>query len=238
MTTAPSDLVTFRELAGAAIHYARAPVAEYGTRGKGPRAQRLKLAFLTALEDAMSELWYLHPWGRAEVVVSAGAYVAKAGRHGLGRAYDIDALWWPVGVEGPTGAQREVVRRLVTLDAPRQWAHYLAVECVLRRHFGTVLGYAYNRAHRDHWHVDDGSPVGWYPRSKSRCLAVQGCLAHIWGEPVAIDGVWGPRTETAWARALGLDFLGLLEDAWDDAVQVERWRAWLLATARRGFEGV
>jgi hypothetical protein len=211
-------IIVFDHLAGAAVHYARAPVATYGTRGKGPRRQRLRQSVHQALTAALEELWSLHPWGRAEVIVSAGAMVPQSDRRGpgdrhvQGRAYDLDAIWWP-------GAGR----RLVTLEAPDGWPHYLAVEAVLRRHLGTVLGWHYNEAHRDHWHIDDGSPVGWGPRSRSRVTYLQAALVHVWGQSVAIDGVWGPRSEAAAQAAAG--------GSWS-------WPEMLLATARRGLEAV
>lgn len=229
----PADLVSFTHLAGAACHYARAPVADYGTRGRGPRRQHLISAVRDKLVACLAELWTEHPWGQAEVVVSAGAWVPQSDRRGprdrhvQGRAYDLDSIWWPGELN------------LVTLQAPHQWPHYLAVECILRRHFGTVLGYDYNRAHRDHWHMDDGSPVRWDPHSRSRVLSVQACLRRVWDQPVMVDGVWGPQTKTAWYEVLRhLQIGALLEDAWDDAVQVERWRSWLLETARAGFVGL
>ncbi len=232
----PLDLIRFNSLAGAEIRYARFDPPSphvYGTRGAGPRTQRLTLEFLAKLERALGEVFQLHPWGPAEVVVSGGAAVPESPRRGptdkhvLGRAYDLDALWW--------GGELN----LITLQAPHQWAHYLAIESILRRHLGTVLGHAYNRAHRDHWHLDDGSPVRWDPRSKSRVLAVQGALAHIWDRPVEIDGAFGPQTRAAFVVQLRELELGpLAEAAWADEVRIELWREWLLLTARRGFERV
>lgn len=78
------------EAAGAATHYARTPVAPYGTRAK-PHRFYLDQGFAQKLKSCLEELWSAFPCGRAEVVVSAGGWVDKVGMHSKGRAFDLDA---------------------------------------------------------------------------------------------------------------------------------------------------
>ncbi len=211
-------LVAFDHLAKVPVHYARAPVAAYGTRGKGPRTVRLAPAFRRALETCLEEVWAVCPLGAAEVLVSGGCYVEKCGKHGEGVAIDIDALFW-----------RD--RGLVTLMMSKDPVLYLGVEAIIRKHFGTVLNFYYNRAHRDHWHIDDGSPVAWYHTSRSRVLFLQAALAHVYETYLAsdVDGIMGPKTVTALEHVLGIkgyDALGF------NAV----WVPFLELTAKEAFK--
>jgi len=227
-----SKPVTFTTVAGAEVRYARAPVATYGTIGKGPRKQRLRQEALYALEAAIRELGEIHPWGPPRYIVSAGAMVPQSERRGptdahvRGLAYDIDAIWWPDGprIQLPSGPP--ATRRLVTLDAPERWRHYISIQCILARWFGVVLGYDYNAAHHDHWHVDVTRPArfDWGPRMD--VVLLQRALVAVWGCDLVVDGKCGPKTMAAWAAAAEAE--GYLPD----------WREWLLATARRGLEDV
>ncbi|MEM1059168.1 MAG: hypothetical protein AAGK14_07955 [Verrucomicrobiota bacterium] len=218
MTLAPTN--SFRTLAGVPVHYARPPVAPYGTRGQA-RRWLSTLSFERRLDAAFGELWERCPLGPAAIITSAGAWVDKPGYHGLGRGFDLDALFWPVGT-----APRDA---FVALHYPKDLAFYLGVESVLRRHFGTVLQYLYNAAHRDHFHVDDGTPVAWRSGSRSRVLYLQSALTHLHAAPVAIDGLHGP--ETAAATRTVLRRLGLGESL----ERAATWRDFLAAGAERGF---
>lgn len=187
------NLVALHRIAGAAVHYARQPVAPYGSQGL-PRTVRLDRAFRDTLEAALEDLWRVCRMGRADVVVSGGCYVEKAGRHGEGVAVDIDAIWW----KGRPP--------LIARNAPKDAARYLGVEAVLRRHIGTVLDYWYNGAHEDHWHCDAGSAPGWREGSRARVVFMQAALSLVHGQdigPAGIDGILGRSTRAALARALG-----------------------------------
>jgi hypothetical protein len=208
-------IITFTSVAGAECRYARAPVAPYGTIGKGPRRQRLQQEAHAALESAIRELGEIHPWGPPTYLVSAGAMVPQSERRGprdphvRGLAIDIDSLWWGDGTLG-----------LVAIDVPKRWRHYIAIQCVLARHFGVVLGHDYNTAHHDHWHCDVTCPVIWDAGSRMDTLLLQRALVEVWGESILIDGRYGPAT-----RGTARKYQG-------------DWREWLLATARRGLEEV
>ncbi len=211
-------LVQFSRLAGAPVHYARPPVAPYGTPGR-PHTLSARAGFVIRLNRCFEELWEVTGRGPARAIASAGAYVAKPGMHGLGRAFDLDGLFW-------AGTS------IVTLRDGYQGgdrARYFAVEAMLHRHFGLVLDYLYNPAHRDHFHVDDSRPVGFRPGSRAQVLFVQGALGAIMGYPLETDGACGPLTRAALARAgEALRLTRALEDP-------EGWRGFLLALARRGF---
>jgi hypothetical protein len=206
---------SFKKLAGVPTHYARPPVATYGTIGR-PHTFRCTNAFFAALEDAFAELWDVCPAGKPDAVVSAGAQVPKPGQHGNGSAFDLDGLFWPA-------------RSFVALRFAEYPTFYLGVEAVLRRHFGTVLNHFYNADHRDHLHVDTGSPVG-LRRVRTIALFVQLMSRHVLGVEIGVDGAWGPDTDAALVRLC--DEL----DQTQDLDEVENWRAFLLACAGRAFE--
>lgn len=192
----------FRVLAGAPVHYARMPVAEYGTRGKPRPFYSTKKMFRT-LDACFAELWSRNPYGVAEVVVSAGAYVKKAGYHGRGEAFDLDAIFWGQ-------------RNFVTLHYPNDKPFYLAVDAVCRKHFGTVLNYHFNAAHHDHLHLDLGQP-GFSKKATSEVKFLQMAANELFGEHVGVDGVWGPQTEDATANALAkAGIKGKIETKWLD----------------------
>ncbi len=212
----------FNHIAGVPVHYSRHTHAMYGTRGRGPRWVRLEEKFHDLLVDCFLELWDMCGMGPPEVFCTGGCYVEKAGRHGEGTAVDIDSFHWKD-------------RDFVTLNYPDDARFYIAIEAILRRHFGTVLQYEYNRAHRCHWHVDSGSPVGFYPKSRSRTLFVQSALTHIYERPVTIDGIYGPHTQAnvkdaLWAmkNSFSIKHNGTLSSVWQE---------FLAMTAVLGFMG-
>lgn len=179
----PRPQNSFNSLAGVATHYARPPVAPYGTRGVSHTFFTTS-GFQQRLEAAFNELWNTCPNGRAEVITSAGTYVEKPGFHGLGRAFDLDAIFW-----------RD--KDFITLNYQSDKKFYLGVEAVMRKHFGTVLNHLYNADHRDHLHLDDGTEVGFSASSRSRVLFVQAAIVHVFDVAIDIDGVFGDQTEGA-----------------------------------------
>lgn len=207
--------VSYSALAGIPLHYARPPVAAYGSRGK-PFTFRSTKALRDAFEASLEELSALCPHGKPEVVVSAGTFVSKPGQHGKGQAVDVDAIFW---------ADRTFVTDFYLTDT----RFYLAAESVFRRHFGVVLNYLYNAAHHDHLHLDLGVPVGFSTASRSRVLYLQAGLTHVHDRPVLIDGIWGSQTSGA-VKAV-LQALGLT----GEITTKSTWLAYLERTARAGF---
>ena len=198
------NLVEFDHIAGAAVHYARYPVAHYGTTGVGPRIVRLNREFRDKLDICFQDLWKIGSkklGSTQSIIVTSGCYVEKAGRHAQGTAIDIDSIWWKNG------------NNIITRDAEKDPVRYLGVEAVLRKHFDLILNHWYNRAHKDHWHIDNKLlKSGEIPRS--RALFVQAALVYILGKKsIDIDGCIGPKTlkalkdlgysiDTQWVRFL------------------------------------
>jgi hypothetical protein len=202
-------MVEWRELAGVPVHYDRDSAADYGTRGR-PATFRSGPGFYRKVTAAFSELWTFT--GRAEVITSAGAHVAKPGMHGQGRAFDLDGLFW---------ADRDFVTRRDGYQG-RNLALYYGVEAVLRRHFGTVLDHNFNQAHADHFHLDDGTGVGFRAGSRSLVLFVQAALNAFYAAGLRIDGAYGPRTRAALESHAG-------------ATTPAAWLAFLAEIAQRGL---
>jgi hypothetical protein len=221
---------SFTEIAGVPVHYDRYtdPRYSYGTRGKPMRFHATK-GFHDTLNRAFEELWKTCPLGQAEVIATAGAYVAKPGSHGLGRGFDIDAIFWKD-------------KTFITLHYPQDQRFYAAVEAVLRKHFGNVLNYEYDPPHRDHFHVDDLTAPSFRTTSKARVIFLQMASCFCFDRPIAIDGKIGKNTNST-ARGTLID-LGLAKpsEVADDAklhTQLTRiWPEFLTESAKRGFAGV
>ncbi len=220
----------FTQLAGVPVHYDRFqdPRFSYGTRGKPLRFHATE-AFERKLDICFEELWQVCPLASAEVITSAGAFVDKPGAHGQGSGFDIDGIFW-------------ADKTFITLHYPQDRRFYLGVEALLRKHFGTVLNYEYNQAHRDHFHVDDLQPIGFFAHHRSRVLFLQMALTYLFGRPVEVDGLIGPETNGA-ARDLlvGLGLSNAGDIANDTALHAKLNEVWLTLldrAAESGFAGV
>lgn len=213
------SIQTFTELAGVPVHYDRYDASSgygYGTRGK-PFRPRATQKMIATLQACFRDLFEQAPLGPAEVVTSAGALVEKPGYHGSGQAFDLDGIFWKN-------------THLVALEYPAKPHLYLAVESVLRQHFGTVLAYNYNADHKDHFHLDPGTAVGFQRLSKSRVEYLQASLFYVHGYPLGIDGVWGPSVEHVARQAMAdLKISGALNTQ-------AAWIQYLKITTRRAFE--
>lgn len=202
---------------GVPVHYDRPPLAPYGSRGV-PHTFFSTTAFEAKLDRCFEQLWELNPFGKAEVITSAGAWVPKPGFHGLGRGFDLDGIFW-------------AGKSFVTLrdgfggnDRP----FYLAVEAVLRMHFGEVLNYNFNADHRDHFHISDLEPA-FNPERTTTAYFLQNALTFVLGRRVGIDGEIGPETRGALTATLGdLGIGGSLND-------LNVYRQFLGAVANRVF---
>ena len=157
MATRPAN--SFKRIADVPVHYDRRSSSDYGTRGVATRFYATTNTE-RKLDQCFLELWDRCPYGKAEVITSAGTWVNKPIYHGKGRAFDLDGIFWSNRTfvtkwDGYQGGDRRF---------------YFGVEAILRKHFGTVLNYLYNAPHRDHFHIDDGTSVGFQSGSKSRVL--------------------------------------------------------------------
>jgi len=165
------------------LHYAREVAYPYGTRGRRLKF-RMTSKFHKTLEACFQELFGQCPLGKPEVITCAGTFVNKPGSHGRGAAFDFDAAFWPE-------------YKMTTLDFPVDFELYLGIESYLRRHFGIVLNYLYNNAHKDHWHVDTSVTTGFSTKSRSKVIYLQMTLSYLYELDVVIDGIWGPQTRRA-----------------------------------------
>lgn len=211
-------LQSFTHLANTPIHYDRYDPGSgfgYGTRGK-PFKPRATPEMINTLEACFNDIFTQSPFGTAEIITSAGAFVEKPGYHGLGQAFDLDGIFWNT-------------EQFVALNYLKQPHLYLAIESIARQHFGTVLNYNYNAAHQDHLHLDIGSSVGFQKMSKSRVEYLQSSLFFVHGYQLGIDGVWGPETEKVAKAALTELGIG------STLAKRESWIAFLQATASNGF---
>ncbi|MEM6771297.1 MAG: extensin family protein [Bacteroidota bacterium] len=175
-------------VSGIPLHYARTTAHPYGTRGVRTTFRMTK-DFYATLKACFDETFAACPLGKPEVMTSAGAFVDKPGSHGRGEAFDIDGLFWSD-------------YSMMTLNFPTNVELYLGIESFLRRHFGIVLNYEYNRAHEDHWHIDTSVSTSYSKRSRSKTLYLQLTLKHIYGQNVVIDGIYGPQTRGAYNRIM------------------------------------
>jgi len=212
MRTAPPDN-KFTSLTGVPVQYARLPLAPYGTRGV-KATWRATPEFQAKIEAAFNELWTVCPLGEAELIVSAGFWVEKPGMHGLGRATDLDSIWWKdrtfvTKAEWETGGK----------------TFYLAVEAILHKHFGVVLNYSYNIAHHDHFHIDDTDPPGFARTARSECNFAQAALNYVLDIPTLITGQYDNQFRDSLHQANVGDLR-----KWSD------WKAFLDRVAIVGFK--
>ena len=213
----PPTEKSFSSIAGVPIHYAREPVAPYGTRGVNMIFFSTN-AFFDKLETFVEDLIDRCPLGQPEVIVTAGVYVDKPNsKHQLGRAFDLDSIFWSD-------------RSFITKNYPSDKAFYLAIESIIRKHFGTVLQYGYDRRHEDHFHFDDGSPVDFNTSWRSYTYFAQTSLNVLFGQQVVEDGLWG--SETAGAVEHVFENLGI-----DTPITTRpNWRSYLDACTSAAFQ--
>jgi len=130
--------------------------------------------------------------------------VGHGGITRISRAIDIDSIWWNRDISG-----------LVTKSGYTNYRrNYLGIEAILRRHFGTVLGWTYNVKHEDHWHCDNGTVPGLRlsdlsgKSRNSKVSFIQDALTTVFGKQLAFDGRWGRQTEKALQATLPVDWKG------------------------------
>lgn len=212
---AKPKLMKFEGAGCVPFYYARVNAA-YGDLSKctPSRVRRINPGFWKKLNGLIQEInWVCYgTLGELQAITSGGAYVAKAGWHSKGKAFDLGGLHW-----------KHHILTCVELKAPRdidQLLIYLSVESVIRKWFGTCLGIHHNRAHHNHWHFDPGTPVCYRSKgfgSTTRVRYLQEVLTHVWRIPCGRpDGKEGPKTLQATKVLRGLLGLGPLTDqnAW------------------------
>ena len=163
-------------------------------------------------------------YGGLSYFASAGTYVNKPGAHGLGRAIDIDQVVW-------AGAACRPINREYASGTLAVRRRYLAVDAVTRGTFRYVLDGWYDAAHQDHIHADDTAlPTVCRTSSRSDTVFVQATCNNFTGTALAVDGVWGSRTEAAFDTATAR--LGVTGDPHSSSTA---WITWTERAAARGF---
>lgn len=118
---------------------------------------------------------------------NVGVTACKSGMHAKGRAFDLTRVQmrgWRVDCNTAWRAGLASQRR------------YLGVAATCRRHTGTVLTTWYNAAHGNHIHFDNGVPFTRIrPNKRSDTTLVQAACNLLHGAGLAVDGVWGPKTD-------------------------------------------
>ncbi|GLZ33813.1 hypothetical protein Lesp02_60010 [Lentzea sp. NBRC 105346] len=214
-------LITFQKIDGTPVYYWRS------NRGNTTlRNWQCTQEFYNALVAWIRDLRSLSSgYGSISYLVSAGFYVDKPGQHGAGTAMDLDHVRWSSGTTiSPLDQQHASTNAQIR-------KRYLATEAVCRRRFRYVLDGWYNADHHDHIHSDfGGMPVRVLKDSESDTKFVQAMCNNFRNAGLAIDGVWGTRTESAFNAAKSA--LGVTGDPHTSS---SVWQGMLSKIAQKGF---
>lgn len=176
--------VRISALANVPMLYDRQIEGHYGVTGI-PFRPFMHPTFAELCDACFNDLFQLFSNHGLTVSAILSGGVGRAGTgpsfHHQNRAFDLDGL---VMVGG----------NWVANTFPQRPLMYLAIESVLRQHFGTVLSYDFNAAHEDHFHFDDGRMPGFKNLAKSHVIFLQNVIFFVYGIDIGIDGVWGPET--------------------------------------------
>lgn len=175
--------------AGKPLLYDRSAPDHYGRTGIAFRPS-VNPGFAATCDACFTELFAKlsqHAGLTVSSILSGGVSRSGTGSsyHHQNRAFDLDGLLMSNNSSW------------VADTFPQRPQIYLGIEAVLRKHFGTVLSYDYNRAHEDHFHFDNGTSVGFKQAAKSHVIFVQNVVSLVYGSPIGRDGVWGPNTDGA-----------------------------------------
>lgn len=182
MSVRPSNF--FEKLVNVPVLYDRLHTGDYGVTGSPYKfhcTQQTEQALEQFFEDLFARTQ--QAFGAPQRILSAGAWVDKPGQHGLGTAFDLDAIHW----ERVT---------FIANQQPTRKPLYLAIQALANKHFGVALGYDYNAAHRDHLHLDIGRPAK-FRQVKSVAEFLQQALNTFYGYTLHVDGEYGESTKDA-----------------------------------------
>lgn len=209
-------LVRVNEIDGLPLFYDRYNNSSYGVSAV-PMRPYIEVGFNQSCITCFQNLQGVLSASDFEItqVWSGGVGRSGTGRsyHHKNRAFDLDALIFANGT------------KWVAKTFPQRPFLYLAIEAILRRHFGTVLSHDYNAAHEDHFHFDNGTSVKFKRDAKSHVLFVQHCLVKLFNQNIGqsgVDGMYGGDTEAALNRVrseLGIGGLSNKQN-WIDFLEV------------------
>jgi hypothetical protein len=124
------SLVSFSDGVPLAYYRNAAPVYDFSVSATSGFRDKL-IAFVQDLKGRTSA------YGSMTRIVTAGAYVNKPGRHGEGRAFDLDGVEWDSGVQiAPLQHEHESTKDATTRR------HYIALDAVARRHCRCVPAFS------------------------------------------------------------------------------------------------
>ena len=190
-----------------------------------PQSFSVEPGFLRVLTRTVKTVRARAPesFGELESITCAGILVAKPGFHGLGRAFDHDA-WTFANVDiRPIDREHNSSSR-----AKRQ--RYWALAALMRSRSAFILHGHFNADHADHIHQDNGGPRPFTTTSEATVKLVQAVCNHIHGQPLEIDGAFGPLSQAAATTAM--QRVNLAGDIFDP----DEFKRFLLRSGRLGFE--
>jgi hypothetical protein len=152
-------------------------------------------------------------WGPPFQIRTYGAYLNRndlcVSHHNTGRAFDLSRIY---ATDPATGTLNQVFNARYdqwksqtgsTLTTTRR--RYWATAASAHYHFRSALTYFWDN-HENHIHFDNGySGSGnstFTTGSEAQVQHVQAVLLYVWGQSVAVDGIWGPKTSAAVGRVL------------------------------------
>ena len=213
------SLIRISDIDGVPLFYAR---------GVPPRPTSFSIdpAYKSMLVDTVKTVRFRAPasFGKLVRITSAGAFVAKPGMHGLGRAFDHDRWTFQHVDIKPIAHDHASSSR-----ATRQ--RYWALAALMRSHCAYVLHGLYNQAHEDHLHQDNGGPYGFTTSSEATVKLVQAICREIFRmTEVHPDGDFGSTSRDAARKAMQkVDLAGDINDR-------TQFKRFLLRSGRLGFE--
>lgn len=206
--SAHGTLVGHNEINSVPIYYVGN--GEPGTHS----TQYFNATFYSRLETWLG-FYYLNvptPWIGPMRINHLGVHVDKGdSMHTYGRAIDLSRYIFTnaatqttfTGFDCRYNVWSGYTGSTLTTTRKRYWAGVAG----LNYHFKYVLHYFYNADHHNHVHVDNeasGSGNSTFTTgSSSQVYSVQAACRYIWGyTSIAIDGVWGPQTDSYSRQAL------------------------------------
>ncbi|TDV57560.1 extensin family protein [Actinophytocola oryzae] len=214
-------MITFSNIDGTPVYYWRSTYGDTSSRN-----WQVTQAFYDRMVLWIRDLRSLSSaYGTITYLVSAGFYVNKAGQHGAGTAMDLDHVRWSSGttispIDRAHASGTQQIRR-----------RYLAVDATCRRRFRYVLDGWYNSEHADHIHSDfEDLPPRCVKGSVSDTVFVQSMCNNFLNSGLAVDGDWGPLTQSAFNTAKSR--LGVTGDPHTTS---SVWVSMLNTVAQRGF---
>ncbi|WP_419944623.1 hypothetical protein [Candidatus Poriferisodalis sp.] len=182
LTDVAAGACTLTGPAGTAVD----PYAEMGPPPLGHGGWKSSRQLSPLLDAWMTNLQYFSneygTYGSITTLYHNGMFVKRAEQrtfHNVGRAIDIKGIDWAGGqIFRPCAGNEEM-----TPLTRYRWL--VGVEASLRKYFGNVLPRGYP-SHADHYHADDGCPVGFSTAKETNRLFARDCIRAFTSNPLSI----------------------------------------------------